>query len=170
MLNESQTLVAVAGVCVLALVLVVLGRRRRRTGTPTVLEAVAVDDADRLVLVRTHDGTQYQGRLAEPGGAPDDGSYVTLTGPIVFRRDGGEPETMPAVWDRLALPRAALTEVWTRRAPVAAEAPGAARPDARGAEDQPEREDAVGDAPAEARPSRSRRHRRRGAHTAVPTS
>jgi len=48
---------------------------------------------------------------------------LTLAGPIVFRRVGAEPETMPQVWDRLTLPLSDVAEVWTRSVPAAEAAP-----------------------------------------------
>jgi hypothetical protein len=57
--------------------------------------------------------------LVEPDAEHAPGGYLTLTGPIVFRRAGGETEAMPSVWDRLDLPLADVAEVWTRPAPVA---------------------------------------------------
>jgi len=132
MLNETQLVIAVAGVCVLALVLIVLGRRRRGRDDRAehvvdAVDAVVVDDPGRVVLARTHDGTQYQGTLAESTSAEGlshaTGAYLTLTGPIVYRRSGGEPETMPSAWDRLALPLADVAEVWTRSAATTTPAP-----------------------------------------------
>jgi hypothetical protein len=123
---DTQAVLAVAGVCVLAVALIVVGRRRRKADGPAV-EAVVVEEPGTLVLARTHDGTQYQGTLAEPegsdGGAHASGAYLTLAGPIVFRRVGGDPETMPSAWDRLALPLADVAEVWTRSAPATTAAP-----------------------------------------------
>jgi hypothetical protein len=141
MLNEMQLVIAVAGVCVLALALIVLSRRRRRrnaadrTDAPRVqaaeavetaetvetaeaVEALEVDEPGRLVLARTHDGTQYQGVLAEPDEAHAAGAFLVLAGPIVFRRSGGESETMPSAWDRLAVPLVDVAEVWTRSARI----------------------------------------------------
>jgi hypothetical protein len=111
MLTDQQLVIAVGGVCVIAVVLMVLARRRRRSsgGEEHTVEA------GRLVLARTHDGTHYQGTFVEMGGP---GEFLTLAGPIVFRRVGAEPETMPAVWDRLTLPLADLAEVWTRSTPA----------------------------------------------------
>jgi LPXTG-motif cell wall-anchored protein len=134
MLNQTQLVLAVAGVLVIAAVLLVLGRRRRRAeeqsdGRPdaqVALEAVLVDEPGTLVLARTHDGTQYQGTLTDATAANARGAYLTLAGPIVFRRAGGEPETMPSAWDRLALPLADVAEVWTRSAPTVEPAAAAA--------------------------------------------
>jgi hypothetical protein len=110
MLSEAELAIAVGGVCVIAIVLMWLARRRRISsdGEERTVEA------GRLVLARTHDGTHYQGTLVEMGGSSE---FLTLAGPIVFRRVGAEPETMPAVWDRLTLPLTDLAEVWTRSTP-----------------------------------------------------
>jgi hypothetical protein len=112
MLTDQQLAIAVAGVCVLAVMLLVLARRRRVSAD----RATSTVDADRLVLARTHDGTHYQGAFVDMGGP---GEFLTLAGPIVFRRVGAEPETMPPVWDRLTLPLADVAEVWTRSTPAA---------------------------------------------------
>ncbi|HEY3670713.1 MAG TPA: hypothetical protein VGN51_07255 [Acidimicrobiia bacterium] len=181
MLNETQTVIAVAGVCVLALVLIVLGRRRRNTegrGTNDhvvnagVVDAVVVDEPGRLVLARTHDGTQYQGTLAEPGdpGQPGaNGGYLTLTGTIVFRRAGGEPETMPSAWDRLALPLADVAEVWTRPAATTPAAPSPAPVPASSTEDAVARlREGVDGEPSADAPT-TRRHTRRERRSPVIT-
>ena len=115
MLTDQQLAIAVAGVCVLAVVLLVLARRRRSSADAS----TSTVDAGRLVLARTHDGTHYQGAFVGMG---KPGEFLTLAGPIVFRRVGAEPETMPPVWDRLTLPVSDVAEVWTRSVP-AAEAP-----------------------------------------------
>ena len=117
MLNETQTAVAIAAVCLLAVALLVLGRRRRRTDGET--SSARGSEPGTLVLARTHDGTQYQGALADPNGATVLDGALVLAGPIVFRRAGGKPEVMPPAWDRLTLQRTDLAEVWTRSHPVA---------------------------------------------------
>jgi len=174
MVDETQLVIAGAGVCVLALVVIVLGRRRRKAAARTearaeartddqVVEAVeatveaTADEPGRLVLARTHDGTQYQGVLAGADGADPDGAYLVLTGPIVYRRSGGEPETMPSAWDRLALPLADVAEVWTRPARV------------DGTEGIDDSDHARSD-PTSVAQSRASRHTRGPSNAAVPTS
>ncbi len=126
MLTDAQLVVVVAGICVLAVAIVVIGRRRRRAAEPRHEAPVAPPGS--IVLARTHDGTQYQGALVEDTGAGDD-RYLLLSGPILFRRAGGEPESMPPAWDRLAVPRADVAEVWTRSTAVAAPPAAPARPE-----------------------------------------
>jgi hypothetical protein len=123
MLTDQQLAIAVAGVCVLAVAILVIGRRRRTSGPR---HPVSVTEPGWMVLARTHDGTQYQGALIEVDDATRD-QYLVLAGPIVFRRAGGEPETMPPAWDRLSLPRADVAEVWTRSTPVVDPAASGAR-------------------------------------------
>jgi hypothetical protein len=168
---DTQAVLAVAGVCVLAVALIVVGRRRRKADGPAV-EAVVVEEPGTLVLARTHDGTQYQGTLAAVDADDASAAYLTLTGPILFRRADGAPAAMPPAWDRLSLPRRDVAEVWTRSAPVA-ETPAPAAPvvaptssaATSSAEDAVARlrdggVDGGGDE-ASSRGSRSRRHARR---------
>lgn len=159
-LTDEQLLVVVSGICVLAVAIVVIGRRRRRRAAEPRHEE-AVTPAGSIVLARTHDGTQYQGALVEDAGAGDD-RYLVLSGPIVFRRAGGEPESMPPAWDRLAVPRADVAEVWTRS--TAADAPPPVYDASRLPVDP-----SVDDATAE-RPNGDRRTSRRAARpTGAPT-
>jgi len=141
MLTDGQLVAAVAGICVLAVALLVLGRRGRRASGHAHDDVVPTGS---IVLARTHDGTQYQGALVEDAGPVAD-QYLVLSGPIVFRRAGSEPETMPPAWDRLALPRADVAEVWTRSTPTAEPPTGRGR--AVVADPTP-----VGDAPTPIRP------------------
>jgi hypothetical protein len=172
-LTDTELVIAVAGVCVLAAVLMVLARRHRATPAPPPLSAV---EAGRLVLARTHDGTHYQGAFVEMGGP---GEFLTLAGPIVFRRVGAEPETMPAVWDRLTLPLSDVAEVWTRSTPTvevaapkerdaAAPAPATTSADEAAArllqsvrdDDRRQAADAPADDGSATEPLHTRRHRR----------
>jgi hypothetical protein len=172
--------IAVAGVCVLAVVLLVLARRRRSSANQ---EATTVD-AGRVVLARTHDGTHYQGAFVEMGGP---GDFLTLAGPIVFRRVGAEPETMPPVWDRLTLPLSDVAEVWTRSTPAAEAAPAKGRePSASAPAPAPTPADEAAatllqavreddrpgevDADADESPVTPRRHERRGWRSPTTTS
>jgi hypothetical protein len=173
---DTQAVLAVAGVCVLAVALIVVGRRRRKADGPAV-EAVVVEEPGTLVLARTHDGTQYQGTLAAADADDASGAYLTLTGPILFRRADGAPAAMPPAWDRLSLPRRDVAEVWTRSAPIAP-APAPAAPVAAPTSSTPmsAAEDAVarlrdgGGDEASSRGSRSRRHagRERRAKASTP--
>ena len=135
MLTDQQLGLALAGVCVLAAVIMVLARRRRRS-EPTASERPAQSvtgsaEPGWMVLARTHDGSQYQGALVQDDDTTRD-QYLVMAGPIVFRRAGGEPETMPPAWDRLAVPLTDVAEVWTRPAPTSpAPAPSARTADER---------------------------------------
>jgi hypothetical protein len=163
MLTDQQLAMAVAGVCVLAVALLVLARRRRVSAD----RATSTVDADRLVLARTHDGTHYQGAFVDMGGP---GELLTLAGPIVFRRVGAEPETMPPVWDRLTLPLADVAEVWTRSTP----APPAPTPADEATANllQADREEHRSpdiDAGVDESPVAQRRHERRGRRSPTTT-
>jgi hypothetical protein len=168
MLTDQQLAIAVGGVCVLAVVLLVLARRRRSAAE----RSSGTVDAGRIVLARTHDGTHYQGAFVEMG---EPGEFLTLAGPIVFRRVGAEPETMPAVWDRLTLPLADVAEVWTRSTPVEA----ATDPTPTSADEAAARllqavreDDRSGDVESgvEEHAATQRRHGRRGRRAAAATS
>lgn len=180
MVTDQQLAIAVAGIGVLVVVLLVVVRRRR---TSAGKEARTVE-AGRLVLARTHDGTHYQGAFVEMGGP---GEFLTLAGPIVFRRVGAEPETMPPVWDRLTLPLSDVAEVWTRTTPAAEPAPAKGRgpaapapePASTPADDaaakllQSVREDdraRQGDVGGDDAPATQRRHERRGWRAPTTTS
>ncbi|HLM16363.1 MAG TPA: hypothetical protein VK549_00995, partial [Acidimicrobiia bacterium] len=83
---------------------------------------------------------------------------LVLTGPIVYRRSGGESETMPSAWDRLALPLVDLAEVWTRPARV----------DDTDDNDQNDKDDDARSNPPSAAQSRWSRHSREQSNAAAP--
>jgi hypothetical protein len=176
MSTNTQAVLAVAVVCVLAVALIVVGRRRRNADRPAV-DAVVVEEPGTLVLARTHDGTQYQGTLAAADADDASAAYLTLTGPILFRRADGAPAAMPPAWDRLSLPRRDVAEVWTRSAPVAGTpapvAPVVAPTPTPSAEDAVARlRDGGGDGGGDEAPSRgprSRRYARRERRAGAPT-
>jgi hypothetical protein len=67
----------------------------------------------RLVHIRTHAGTLYQGSLvAIDSDALLGSAALTLGGPIAFRRDRGDAQSMRPEWDRLVLPMQEVAELW----------------------------------------------------------
>jgi len=178
--NDILVLAAAGAVALVALGIVVLARRRKGAATPgaravarSPLAALPLDGAPgdpgepAMVFARTHDGTLYQGKfVAFDAGMIEGAPVLALGGPIVFRRAGGEPETMPPVWDRLAIPVADVAELWMRSTPSTHDEPAAA--DDSHVEAEPA---GAPDAPdiADTRRATDTGHRRRG-RRATPTS
>jgi Family of unknown function (DUF6338) len=162
--------------CVLATLVLAATRRRATrnavTGVlPSILDPktdapVRQPDVPRVVMVRTHNGTQFHGSFVALDEDDADTSAIALGGPIVFQRADGVSMTMPPEWDRIVLPMSDIAELWIR-APRAVAANMPSGPIDDSPREEPADRSSVPDHPAPATitehteaPGRRRRHRK----------